>query len=142
MEHGLKTYEQYSVKEDRSGNLMEQDGIPVLGELINSFRRLDDSTALLLNKNWKNFRIYYVLVDDKKQPEKLKESDGFIAETFIKSAKKEDFINLKESELKSAFDLMSKAALIEMIGISCDPKKINATPRETFITNAKEIINN
>lgn len=145
------TYEKYSVKENRSGNLETgRDGKPVLGEKINEVR-LDEQTVSLLNRNWENFKEYFVLVGEKKIEVKPVVTETVIATVilpepfnpvqFSKTATAEMYADLSDAEIDSALEQLSKKQVMTLFGIEIDEKFFGKTPKTDIVISAKAKIN-
>lgn len=149
MNHGLKAYDKYSVKEGRDGYLQEnKDGSPVLFEKVNEVM-LDESSIKLLNNNWRNFKFYFVEKGVKEQKvETPKETEVIVARVEIpqpKSAeelrKDIDLDKLKAmtpEEVSTVLTIMSKADMLKMVGIELNKSKMTITNHTACIAMVKQ----
>jgi len=59
----MKKYNKHYVKRNpATGNVIEEDNMPVLGEIAKSGCPLEDNHVLIINKSWKSSGIYLVEV--------------------------------------------------------------------------------
>lgn len=72
---------------------------------------------------------------------KIEIPQPFDAESFVKTAKLEDFVTLPDDDLESALSLMSKKNIMSMFRIEIEEKKIASTKHESLKSQAKEIVN-
>lgn len=100
-------------------------------------------------------RLYYELAEEKVvEKEPVKEiKDEFVmvakidlpqpfdAESFVKTAKIEDFVSLNENEVNSALALMSKRTIVNMFSIEIDEKKFGLTSHKVLEEKAIDAIN-
>ena len=72
---------------------------------------------------------------------KIEIPQPFDAESFVKTAKLEDFVTLPDDDLESALSLMSKKNIMSMFRIEIEEKKIASIKHESLKSQAKEIVN-
>lgn len=141
--HGLKAYDKYSVKYDRSARqIKNEDGTPVFDELISSRVTLTPEDAKSLNNKWEQFGYYYTLSDEKKTVVKKEEhsesnDDSIDGELLKKDLTLEKLKDFSPGEVDAVFSVMSKAAILAIVEIDVPKNKIGLMKVADVIKEAK-----
>lgn len=153
MNHGLKSYDKYSVKTGRDGNWMfEKDGSPILDEKISSGLMLDESTVKTLNGYVKSFGFYLVGNDDVKKSEPVKKEEPIViakieipqtpnGEELKKDLSLDKLKSFNNEELNAVLALCSKAEMLGLVGIELPKQKLQITNHSNCIVMVKEKLN-
>ena len=139
--HGLKAYDKYSVKKDRSDRQMKNaDGTPVLDELISSRIMLTQEDMKFLNGKWDQFGYYYVSSDEKKEVAKSSPNqiDG---ESLKKDLTIEKLKEFTPEEVDAVLSVMSKSAMFSIVGIDVPKNKLNLVKVSEAISEVKTRLN-
>lgn len=152
MNHGLKSYDKYSVKTGRDGNWMfEKDGSPILDEKISSGVMLDEITVKSINSNVRNYGFYFIDSEAKKEVEVKKEEVKIIAkidlpqppngEELKKDLSLDKLKSFNNEELNAVLALCSKAEMLGLVGIELPKQKLQITNHSNCIVMVKEKLN-
>jgi len=154
MNHGLKSYDKYSVKTGHDGKWMfEKDGSPVLDEKISSGLMLDEITVKTLNGNVKNYGSFLVDSDVKKPEPKIEEEKKVVivakidlpqppnGEELKKDLTLEKLQGFNNEELNAVLALCSKAEMLGLVGIELPKQKLQLTNHGNCIIMVKEKLN-
>lgn len=152
MNHGLKSYDKYSVKTGRDGQWMfEKDGSPILDEKLSSGVMLDEITVKSINKNVRNYGFYFIDSEAKKDPEVKKEDVKIIAKIDLPQKPNGEELKkgltldrLKEftpEEVDAVLPFCSKAEMLGLVGIELAKPKLQLTNSATCIVMVKEKLN-
>jgi hypothetical protein len=153
MNHGLESYDKYSVKTGRDGNWMfEKDGSPILDEKISSGLMLDETTVKTLNGNVKSFGFYLVGNEDVKKTSPIKKEEPVViakielpqppnGEELKKDLTLDKLKSFNNEELNAVLALCSKAEMLGLVGIELPKQKLQITNHSNCIVMVKEKLN-
>lgn len=153
MNHGLKSYDKYSVKTGRDGKWMfKEDGSPILDEKISSGVMLDEITVKNINGNVRNYGFYLVDTEKAKDQEVKKEETAVVVtkiempqppngEELKKDLTLEKLQGFNNDELNAVLALCSKAEMLGLVGIELTKQKLQLTNHGNCIVMVKEKLN-